>query len=171
MLKSWFNKFINKYFDIPVNFYRKENTYLIIATLGGCGYFKKAPGTLASFITLIFVLLISQINNSLLIPITIFLLLVGFFVCEKIYTPLNPDASYVVIDEVVGQSLALLLVSHHIGLSFLAFVIFRILDIKKPWIIKISESTFKGGAGIMIDDIIAGFATLLIITGIAVIIN
>ena len=54
--------------------------------------------------------------------------------------------------------------------DFLAFIIFRILDIKKPWLVGLAEKNFKGGTGIMMDDIVAGFATLLIITIISVLI-
>ncbi|MDR2008439.1 MAG: phosphatidylglycerophosphatase A [Alphaproteobacteria bacterium] len=161
-------KFLTKYFEIPDNFYRFENRYLIIATMGGIGYVKKAPGTVASFIALIFYVLLFYIGSSVVVIATVLFTIVGLYVCEKCWTPENPDPKYIVIDELAGQGIALLLVGHSIILAIVAFLVFRLLDITKPWIIKSSETSFKGGTSIMIDDILAGFFTLIIVLVISI---
>ncbi len=157
-------KLLHRYFNIPDHFYKMDNKYLIVATFFGIGYVKKAPGTVASFISLLIYILLFSLSQSLFMVATILVIIIGLYTCEKIYTEDNMDPSYVVIDEVAGQGIALLLVGESIILAIIAFLIFRFLDIKKPWIIKSSEKSFKGGSAIMMDDIIAGFITLIIVT-------
>ncbi len=162
---------LKKYFDIPCNFFHFENRYLIIATLFGIGYARKAPGTVASFVSLLFFVGFSFISPSLVVIVTTLSIIVGLYVCEKCYTEEDPDPSHIVIDELAGMGISLLLVGQNVILATIAFVIFRILDIKKPWIIKTSETSFKGGVSIMIDDILAGFITLIIMVVISIFIR
>jgi phosphatidylglycerophosphatase A len=69
------------------------------------------------------------------------------------------DPGEVVIDEVVGQWLALLwLPETHWGQMAAGFVLFRVFDIFKPWPISASERWLPGGWGIMLDDALAGLA-------------
>ncbi|MDR0484516.1 MAG: phosphatidylglycerophosphatase A [Alphaproteobacteria bacterium] len=161
-------RFLTKYFEIPDNFFTFENRYLIIATLGGIGYAKKAPGTIASFFSLLFFMFLFYIDSSLVVIFTTLSIIIGLYVCEQCYSKEKPDPGYIVIDELAGQGIALLLVGNNIILAISAFVIFRFLDIKKPWIIKYSETSFKGGTSIMIDDILAGFITLIIVVIISI---
>ncbi len=70
-----------------------------------------------------------------------------------------------VIDEVVGMMISLFLIPKTILAYSLAFILFRALDIFKPSIIYRSQN-FGYGIGIMLDDIIAGIITLLIIIGV-----
>jgi phosphatidylglycerophosphatase A len=164
-----FKKIIAQYFELPSNLYSQKHKYELVGSFFGAGYFKKAPGTFTSLLTLILGLIIAKISSSLFIIITTLVLLVGFFVCEKILeSSKDKDPSFIVIDEVAGMLLAMLLVSNSIILSFVAFIIFRILDIKKPWLIGLSETSFKGSTAVMMDDILAGFATLLIVTFLSV---
>ena len=161
-------KFFNKLFSIPNNFYSKNNKYLLISTMFGVGYIKKAPGTFASFLTLLVAIFFGYLISTLLVIMFTLFLIIGFFVCEQSCSDENIDPSYVVIDEVVGQLLAVILVYNNIYLSILSFIIFRILDIKKPWIIGMCETKFKGGVAIMMDDIVAGFITLIVVTTISI---
>lgn len=72
------------------------------------------------------------------------------------------DPSEVVIDELAGQWLALIGLPHSIGFAFASFVLFRILDIAKPFPIKQLESMPRGW-GVMLDDLSAGLITCGII--------
>ena len=76
----------------------------------------------------------------------------------------NKDPHSVVWDEWCGIWLAYLymLPADWIYL-ILGFVIFRWLDIKKPWLIGMAERKFKRGAGIMLDDVAAGIITAVIL--------
>lgn len=68
---------------------------------------------------------------------------------------LGHDAKPIVIDEVVGQCLALLFVPHHWLAFFAAFVLFRIFDVLKPLGAR-EIQRLPGGWGVVADDVIAG---------------
>ena len=102
---------------------------------------------------------------DLSIRCVIFLIIILFaFISIKIVLPSfeEEDPQSIVIDEVVGMSIPLLFISENFLLSFVAFILFRILDILKPSIIYYSQS-FKGVHGILVDDVLAGIITALII--------
>lgn len=164
------NKIINNLFDIPSGLYNKKNKYLLIATVGGLGYAKKAPGTWASAAAVLLGIILNFFGHSLLIIAFTMLLIVGFFVSEQCYSDENKDPSYIVIDEVVGQLLAMILVQNNIWLVISSFIIFRILDITKPWLIGMAEKKYKGGIAIMMDDILAGFIALILVTILSILI-
>jgi phosphatidylglycerophosphatase A len=78
----------------------------------------------------------------------------------------DSDPPQVVIDEVVGQGIPFLIISFNIVEILLAFLLFRIFDIWKPWPIKILERSFSDPWGVMIDDVAAGiYAALVIVAG------
>ncbi len=66
------------------------------------------------------------------------------------------DSSIIVIDEVAGQWLAILPVAVDLRLYVIAFVLFRLLDILKPWPISWVDREVHGGLGVMADDMLAG---------------
>ena len=71
------------------------------------------------------------------------------------------DSSIIVIDEVAGQWLAILPVAVDLQLYPVAFVLFRLLDILKPWPISWVDRRVHGGFGVMADDILAGVGAAL----------
>tara|TARA_B110001454_G_C12356160_1_gene282339 strand:- start:221 stop:499 length:279 start_codon:yes stop_codon:yes gene_type:complete len=77
----------------------------------------------------------------------------------------NKDPQYIVIDEVVGMMIALFLLPKIILAYLLAFLLFRFFDILKPSIIYESQK-FDYGIGIILDDVLAGLLTLIILYGI-----
>ncbi len=74
----------------------------------------------------------------------------------------NKDPSYIVIDEFAGIFLSYLLVPLTVTNFFLGFFIFRFFDIIKLWPIRNLEK-LEGGWGIMLDDILAGVYTTIIL--------
>ncbi|RME66537.1 MAG: phosphatidylglycerophosphatase A [Alphaproteobacteria bacterium] len=79
------------------------------------------------------------------------------------------DAAEIVVDEVVGQWLALLPAAAQTPdnpwLWGLAFALFRLFDILKPWPIGWLDRRLKGGLGVMVDDAAAGAAAALVLAG------
>jgi len=57
---------------------------------------------------------------------------------------------------VAGMLVALMFIPHTVFAYFLAFVLFRVFDILKPWPISWVDKNIKGGWGILFDDLIAG---------------
>ena len=73
------------------------------------------------------------------------------------------DSSVIVIDEVVGQLIAMMFVMDNLVLVFISFIIFRIFDILKPWPASYADKKMTGGFGVMLDDVFAGiYAAILV---------
>ena len=130
------------------------------------GNFNYAPGTVSSFFVLIGWFFIPNIPVFHL-SILFFHILLGFYCCYLFSTEKNKDKdpSFIVIDEVVGMMIALYLIPKIFSAYLLAFILFRFFDILKPSIIYRSQS-LGYGFGIMMDDVIAGILSLLIVSGI-----
>ncbi|MBR1603299.1 MAG: phosphatidylglycerophosphatase A [Synergistaceae bacterium] len=127
---------------------------VLIATLGRIGFYTKAPGTLGSA----FAAVISALINVNIFAIILIIILGTWASCraEKIlganYNKAH-DPGCIVIDEAVGVWLAVL----YLPKSFIipALVLFRIVDILKPWPVYLFER-LPSGYGIMADDIAGG---------------
>ncbi len=74
------------------------------------------------------------------------------------------DPGVIVIDEVAGMIVAVLLVPRTPGVLLCAFLLFRLFDIWKPFPARESQA-LRGGAGVMVDDLIAGVYALVLIMG------
>lgn len=121
----------------------------------GSGYAPIAPGTAGSLVGLAFMYFF-PLNNRYWLALTIFFFFVGVWASTIIEKEKGEDPPIVVIDEVVGQWVALLFLPvYSIKVFVLAFLLFRLFDVRKPPPIDQSQR-LKAGYGIMIDDVIAG---------------
>lgn len=137
--------------------------YKLISTLFFIGYFPFAPGTFASAIAMI-ILFIFKPSNLSLFFIWISAIILGVISSDKMERQTNAkDASYIVIDEFTGYLTSVLLVPLTIQNLLLAFIFFRFFDIIKPPPIRQIEKRVEGGLGIMIDDIIAGIMSNILL--------
>lgn len=136
--------------------------YKIIATVFFIGYFPVAPGTVATVFGLLFLLLLKPPYITLLAIFSISLIL-GVFASEKIEMKRGEkDPSCIVIDEFTGYMAAMLFIPINLNALLLAFIVFRILDIFKPPPIKQIERKLRGGLSVMMDDVVAGLITNLL---------
>jgi phosphatidylglycerophosphatase A len=120
-----------------------------IASLGGIGFLRPAPGTWGSLAVMPLALLPSW---AALIAAVIFTGL-GYWALTRL-PETAADPGWVVVDEAAGQSLALAAASGWIGVV-LAFALFRLFDITKPGPVGWADRQ-KGPFGVMADDVIAG---------------
>jgi phosphatidylglycerophosphatase A len=126
----------------------------ILGTGLGSGYVPFAPGTAGSFAALLIFYLFPLSDGYWLVLCVIFFML-GLWSSSLIEKEQGvKDPAQVVIDEWVGQWLALLFLPRSILILLADFALFRILDIIKPFPAGKLQN-IKGGMGIMIDDIIA----------------
>ena len=147
---------------------------LFFLTLFYIGKIKYAPGTIASLITcLLFLLLIDIIDITVLLFLTLVIFCYSFVAINNAYETFNTDdPQEIVIDEVVGQMLPLLTIPIYETLYLVpkiyyciaAFVLFRLFDIWKPYPISYVDSNVEGAKGIMLDDILAGVYSIIILT-------
>lgn len=130
----------------------------LIAEWFGTGMAPVAPGTMGSLGALPLFWLLSRQAAWVYWGATALLIVVGTWAAQVRSTELGvEDPSSVVIDEVVGVLLALGLVqSESWPFWALAWLLFRVFDITKPWLIDRAQSLHPEGVGIMADDVLAG---------------
>ena len=88
----------------------------------------------------------------------------GLLICGRVAEEMgHKDPSSIVWDEFVGIWIALILLPPGWYWFAIAFLLFRLFDITKPWPINLIEARLDGGLGIMLDDAIAGAYALAII--------
>jgi len=130
---------------------------LFISTCGYLGYVPVAPGTFGSAAGLVVYAAIRWSGSPALEPAVIVLLFaIGVWssgVAEKHLGGIDPGP--VVVDEVVGMLITLALLPVNITGAIVGFLLFRVLDVIKPWPANRFES-LHGGLGIMADDAMAG---------------
>jgi phosphatidylglycerophosphatase A len=126
------------------------------------GFFPFASGTFASLVALIVFLFPSfHVWYNLLALILIFYW-IGVYTAEKIERLVGQDPSIVVIDEFVGMWLSIIFLPISVITLVLAFVLFRVFDILKPFPANYFNNK-SGGNAIMLDDVIAGIYANLIL--------
>ena len=135
-----------------------------ISTVGYIGKFPFAPGTIGSFVAIfVWYTLKPKISTEIFIFFIFILFFIGLFSSSITEKELSiNDPGQIVIDEWVGQWIALISIDVSLFWCFLSFVLFRVFDILKPYPINKIES-YGGGLGIMADDVAAGFYTLLVL--------
>lgn len=93
---------------------------------------------------------------------TLVVLVIGILSANSVEKYWGKDSSRVVIDEAAGMGISLLLVPVELKYILSAFILFRFFDIVKPLMIRKVES-FPGGWGVMLDDVLAGLYTNLLL--------
>ena len=137
------------------------------------GRIKYAPGTFASLLTcIIFIVLNNFFNNITIFIFTLIIFLYSFISINYSFTEFNEeDPQEIVIDEVIGQMLPLLAIPVYKTLfpmsimyyCIASFIFFRIFDIWKPFPVNYVDNNIKGSLGIILDDIIAGLYSIIIL--------
>ncbi len=147
----------------------KEKVAECFGTVVYVGQLPSAPGTWGSLVALLaWYILIPHMSTAMFLLINLGLFFIGIIVSDILIEAWGEDdPSAIVIDEWVGQWLALYIIPHHLGWGFVTFFIFRIFDIFKPGPVKIMDD-FKSGIGVMMDDVIAGILALLVTNSIII---
>lgn len=130
----------------------------LIATWFGCGLSPFAPGTVGALGAVPLHFLLSRLSVPLHVSSVLLITALGFWAAQRYAEQRGEtDPSRVVIDEVAGTLIALGMVRGQSAVALLvAFLAFRLLDIWKPGPIRRLEHTRPLGAGIMLDDLLAG---------------
>jgi len=151
-----------------------KNPFFFIASLGGIGLIRFAPGTFGSIFSWFLFIYLSHYLNMIVLTSLMFFL--GIWVCEIISKDLEEkDDKSIVVDELIGMWIALMPTiyfadtqAERTTIAILALVLFRFFDIVKPYPINLLDQKFKNGFGIVIDDVAAGIITLLILIPVSV---
>ncbi|UCE88003.1 MAG: phosphatidylglycerophosphatase A [Deltaproteobacteria bacterium] len=146
---------------------------LFVATAGGVGYAPVAPGTFGSAAAIPIFVLLSRLDPLLYSLTVVALVFLGIWAADMTEGLFGrKDDGRIVIDEVVGQLIALAplaLGGGPRGATALVtgFVAFRLFDIWKPGPVAWAERHFRGGAGVVLDDVAAGLLAALVVAALA----
>ena len=151
---------------------------VLISTFFGYGYLTKIPGTVTSFVTTVFIYIAYEYlgYTNLKFSIIFFTLLFfySFYAVKDSESEFkNKDPRQIVIDEVLGQAMPLILLlylnqTNQLSLQIeiyyvLSFLFFRFFDIIKPFPVSYFDKNFKNYFGIIMDDIMAGLYSMLLV--------
>lgn len=126
------------------------------------GYIPFASGTFGSLTALAIYFIPNFEKPIVIIPAIFIFALLGIRLGTKFESLYGKDPAECTIDEIVGMWITLLFLPKDFFVALTAFVVWRTLDIIKPFPARKSES-LKGGLGIMMDDIISAVYSLIIV--------
>jgi phosphatidylglycerophosphatase A len=136
----------------------------VVASVLGAGYSPVASGTVGSFVTAVAIWLLPLTPLRIGIAL-IAVVLVGMWAGSRVERVLGrKDPGVIVIDEVAGMLLSTIMLPRTLPVLITAFLLFRLFDIWKPFPARESQA-LTGGMGVMVDDLIAGLYTLVLIMG------
>lgn len=139
------------------------NPVHFLAVGGGAGLAPWMPGTFGTLVGIPLYLLLAQLPLAHYLLITAALFLVGIYLCGKTARDTGVhDHPAIVWDEIVGLLITMAAVPPHWATVLAGFLVFRTLDIAKPWPIGLLDRYVKGGFGIMIDDAVAALLGVVI---------
>jgi phosphatidylglycerophosphatase A len=141
---------------------------IILATWFGCGLMKPAPGTWGTIGALPFGIFMLVLGGwPILLAGAILISAIGYWAAAEYEKQSGThDASSIVIDEVAGMWIALLPAALNPISAALAFILFRLFDILKPWPVGWADKKLPGALGVMADDILAGIIAAILLYGI-----
>ena len=125
------------------------------------GYSPFFSGTIGSLVAIGFFMIPGFEQLFIIIPAIIIFFVYGVFVGDKFEKQYGKDPAECTIDEFVGTWISLIALPKTIWILTAAFILWRILDIIKPPPARNLEK-IKGGLGIMLDDVVSGAYTLII---------
>lgn len=139
--------------DIPV----------LLATWFGAGLLRPAPGTIGSLAAIPFGYAIVMLSGQVALAIAAALLLIIGTLAAHRYGKKSgvADDQSIVIDEVAGMWIAAIPAGKNLLLWLLAFFLFRLFDIWKPWPASYFDNRSRNGFDVMMDDVVAGVYALL----------
>jgi len=149
---------------IPTPAWVFGNVWRIVAFGFGSGLLRPAPGTWGTLLAwLLWVALLQGRADTFILAVLVAGFALGCWACERTGRALGvSDHGGMVWDEMIAFWLVLWLTPHSLAAQAVAFVLFRAFDIIKPQPVRYFDARFRGGFGVMLDDIIAAAYSLLL---------
>ena len=128
-----------------------------LSTWFGCGLMPLAPGTWGALAALPLAALLAALGGPPLVVAGAALVFAAGWRASEVYMRVTDshDPNEVVVDEVFGQCLTLAFVPVDPWLYLLGLALFRTVDILKFWPCNWIDRRLGGGAGVMVDDLVA----------------
>jgi phosphatidylglycerophosphatase A len=139
-----------------------------IATGFGAGLSPFAPGTVGSAVALLPWLWLRELPTLACLGVIVAVFALGVWVSHVLVARLRAeDPGWIVVDEFVGQWLALVFAPPGWIWLLAGFLLFRLFDVWKPWPVSWADRNVEGGFGVMLDDALAGLLAGLALAAIA----
>ncbi len=142
----------------------REETVMFLATGLYIGNIPFAPGSFGSLIALPLCFVLAEISLAAAVICTlVFIVFAGWIAdaAEKILKRNDPGC--IVIDEIAGMMVTLIGLPFNLTTVAMGFIIFRMLDIFKPFPIRYLDKRIPGGLGVVADDVVAGMIANLLL--------
>ena len=146
-----------------------SNPSLFLVTGFGIGLIPIASGTFGSILGMLLFLALAHLYLPILwlsLIITILYIVSYLAVQSALKIIQRPDPGEIVIDEVLGMMVVMMMIPPDPKWAFLAFILFRLFDIFKPWPINQVDSKLKNALGVILDDFLAALYAGIVIVGI-----
>lgn len=141
-----------------------QNPLYFIAFGFGSGAIPFAPGTFGTLFAIPFYLILSHLPLFWYLIIVGIVIIASSWVCHKISAETNTnDHPGMCIDEFAGFFVTMINAPLGCIWVIIGFILFRFFDIIKPWPIRWLDKNIHGGIGMVLDDVAAGIAAMLII--------
>lgn len=141
---------------------------LVIATWFGAGYFPVAPGTFGTIAGLPLAFFVARLSAERQLVVILMLTAVAIPAAALAGRALGViDARQIVVDEVAGLLVTMLGVPFTPWTALAGFFWFRVFDVLKPWPASYFDRKVKNGAGVVLDDLMAGGYARLVMAGLA----
>jgi len=141
-----------------------SNPWHLLAFGLGSGGVPKAPGTAGTLAAIPFYLILSSFSATAYLLVLLLMFIFGVWLCGKVSEDLGVhDHGGIVWDEWVGFLITMVWAPHGWFWVLIGFLLFRLFDIWKPWPIGYLDQHLSGGLGIMLDDVLAGVYSLVLL--------
>jgi len=143
--------------------------WLTVSWFGISGLFKSARGTWGTLAALPFAWVIqTTLGNTYLMILAWLLFALGIYASEKyVLATGKQDPNEVVVDEVAAVWMLLAFMMPNWQCYLVAFILFRIFDVLKPWPVSVADRKVHGGFGIMFDDVLAALYPIVLFSALA----
>jgi len=138
-----------------------------VATWGGCGFLRPAPGTWGTLGGLPFGIALMLLGGPIALLVGLAVVIPLGLWASKHFEIMarDKDSGMIVIDEVAGLWIALLPAAFTPTSVILAFLLFRFFDVLKPYPVSWIDQKMQGALSIMGDDLMAGIYAALVLIG------
>ena len=154
---------MDKHDTAPLYRLNLKNPWHLLAVGFGSGLMPKAPGTFGSLAALPICAVLVYLPWYVSVFFILCFCVLATFACAKAEAALGMhDNSCIVADEFAGMFISVLFYPQDFRWCFLAFVLFRLFDIIKPFPVSWADKKIKGATGVMLDDILAAFFVLFV---------
>ncbi|MEO8402341.1 MAG: phosphatidylglycerophosphatase A [Gammaproteobacteria bacterium] len=147
---------------IPRSVWEKPTHFIAFGF--GSGAIPVAPGTFGTLVAIPFYLAFQNLPLSIYFIIILLITIGSMWLCERVSNEIKvEDHQGMCLDEIVGYLVTMLAAPHGLKWIILGFILFRIFDIWKPWPINIVDQRVHGGIGVILDDVLAGVYSMIVL--------